>query len=240
MFSRRRWATGLSHESILSRQDAWIGLLQVLGITAPFILINTQMVSDTCRWACLQCRVENCESVLDAPTTNILTQHPPATPRLCSSFILSMISLVNRALKCCTIKVRVLFPTQSGLSFWSRRMYQGVCNRGLIQWDTPNNKNTLLAVPGGLTHFNCVYTNLSHSKKCCGYIQHSSSVAQCCIVWVCEVWRISNIVFVGLGRAYRDVCAFRAALHVILYQELCNGWSWIVWSFKSGSIMPDF
>ena len=58
---------------------------------------------------------------------------------------------------------------------------------GLIQWDTPNNKNTLLAGPSGMTRFNCAYTNLSHSKKCCASIQHSSSVAERCIVWVCEV-----------------------------------------------------
>lgn len=106
-------------------------------------------------------------------------------------------------------------------------MHQGGYNKGLILWDTPNNKNTLLAVPGGMTHFNCAYTNLFHSEKCCGYIQHSSSVAQWYIVWVCEVWRISNIVFVGLGRAYRDVCALMAALNLILYQELCNDRSWV-------------
>lgn len=76
-----------------------------------------------------------------------------------------MISQVNRPLKCCTIKVRVLFSTRSGLSFRRKRMHQGGYNRGLIQWDTPNNKNTLLAVPGGMTHFNCAYTNLSTAKS---------------------------------------------------------------------------
>lgn len=33
-------------------------------------------------------------------------------------------------------------------------------------------------------------------------------------MWECEVWRISNIVFVGLSRAHRDVSTLRAALNL--------------------------
>lgn len=85
-----------------------------------------------------------------------------------------MISQVNAVLlkgDICSLLTSA--PSLPPLSFlWGKKMQQAGHNMGLIQWDTPNNKNTLLAVAGGMTYFNCACTNLSHSKKCCSYTQH--------------------------------------------------------------------
>lgn len=87
-----------------------------------------------------------------------------------------MISQVNAVLLkgdiCSLLTSAPLFPPLSFLWGKKKKMQQAGRNMGLIQWDTPNNKNTLLAVAGGMTHFNCACTNLSHSKKCCSYTQH--------------------------------------------------------------------
>lgn len=64
--------------------------------------------------------LQNAGSILDAEpsyTTQILIH-------VNSSLIFSMISQVNRPLKCCTTEVRLFFPTQSGLSF-GKRMFLG-------------------------------------------------------------------------------------------------------------------
>lgn len=86
-----------------------------------------------------------------------------------------MISQVNAVLLkgdiCSLLTSAPLFPPPF-LFCGEKKMQQAGRNMGLIQWDTPNNKNTLLAVAGGMTHFNCACTNLSHSKKCCSYTQH--------------------------------------------------------------------
>lgn len=66
-----------------------------------------------------------------------------------------------------------------------------------------------MAVPAGMTHFNCACTNPTAVLQ----LDPTLSVAQWCIVWVCEVWKISNIVFVGLGRAKRNVRAKRAVIN---------------------------
>lgn len=103
-------------------------------------------------------------------------------------------------------------------------MQQAGHNVGLIQWDTPNNKNTLLAAAGGMTHFNCACTNLSHSKKCCSYTQHFLQLSGA----LCGSGRSGGsaiLFFVGLSTAHRDVSTLRAVLNLIPYQELCDGWS---------------
>lgn len=89
----------------------------------PYTLINT-MVADlhNCRWACRTCRVEhihNCESILDSQSPTPLVSLLSTLPHIPVKKLLyfSMISKVNKPLKFCTIKVRVLFPAYTSLSF---------------------------------------------------------------------------------------------------------------------------
>lgn len=91
-------------------------------------------------------------------------------------------------------------------------MQQAGHNVGLIQWDTPNNKNTLLAAAGGMTHFNCACTNLSHSKKCCSYTQHFLQLSGA----LCGSGRSggSAILFLWVSAGLTDVSTLRAVLNL--------------------------
>lgn len=68
-----------------------------------------------------------------------------------------------------------------------------------------------------MTHFNCACTNLSDSEK---VLQLHPTLLQLASLWgECAFRRISNIVFAGLGRASRNVCALGPALNLIPNQE---------------------
>lgn len=111
-------------DTFLRRQSALSGIINrtFTHISCPdslsYTVINTQIVADTGTSVSTVQSRKRLFLMLNPSNHSILT-HVNTTYFYC----FSMISQVNRPLKCCTIKVRISSPIQSGLSYCRKRMF---------------------------------------------------------------------------------------------------------------------